>query len=64
MLTQEELARACGVSRQAVVKWEHAQSRPSMPIRRKLVEVLGRTPKEVLEAIEATAEEAQKLAAA
>lgn len=64
MLTQEELARACGVSRQAVVKWEHAQARPSMAIRRKLVEVLGKTPKEVLEAIDATAEEAKKCAAA
>ncbi len=64
MLTQEELARACGVSRQAVMKWEHGQTRPSMPVRRKLVEVLGKTPKEVLGALDATAEEAKKGAAA
>jgi DNA-binding XRE family transcriptional regulator len=64
MLTQEELAHACGVSRQAVVKWEHGQSRPSIPIQRKLVEVLGKTPREVLEAIDATAEQAKKRAAA
>ncbi len=64
MLTQEELARACGVSRQAVMKWEHGQARPSMPVRRKLVEVLGKTPKEVLEALDATAAEAKKVAAA
>lgn len=64
LLTQEELARACGVSRQAVVKWEHGHSRPSIPLLRKLVEVLGRTPKEVLDALDATAKEAKKRAAA
>lgn len=60
LLTQEELANACGVSRQAVWKWEHAQARPSIAILRRLVEVLGKSPKEVLDAIDETAKERKK----
>jgi transcriptional regulator with XRE-family HTH domain len=64
LLTQVELAQACGVSHQAVWEWEHGSTKPSIRNRRKLVEVLKLTPKELREAIEATAEEAKKRPAA
>lgn len=64
MLTQAELAALCGVSKQAIWEWENAYARPSMAHRRKLVEVLRREPKEITDAIKATAEEAKEQAAA
>jgi transcriptional regulator with XRE-family HTH domain len=63
-LTQTELARACGVSQHAVWRWEQALARPSPEHRRRLAQILGKSPKEVLEAVEATAEEAKERAAA
>ncbi len=64
LLTQAELAEACGVSAQTVSEWENARVIPSIRNRRKLVETLRKTPKEVKEAIQATAEAAKKEAAA
>jgi len=53
-MTQLELAKACGVSHASVSDWENAHSIPSMKNRRKLMEVLGKTPQEIIEAIRAT----------
>lgn len=60
LMTQAEFARACNVSQQTVSEWENGRVVPSIKNRRKLVEVLGKTPKEVREAIQATAEAAKK----
>jgi transcriptional regulator with XRE-family HTH domain len=59
-LTQEELALACGVSRHAVWKWEHAIAKPSLPLRRKLVEIYGISVLELSQAIEETRKEYEK----
>jgi transcriptional regulator with XRE-family HTH domain len=59
MLTQEELAQSCGVSRNTVWKWEHAKAIPSIPLRRKLVKILGVTSKVLLQAIEETRKEGE-----
>ncbi|HLW03888.1 MAG TPA: helix-turn-helix transcriptional regulator [Ktedonobacterales bacterium] len=64
LMTQGEFAQACGVSQQTVSEWENGRTTPSMKHRRKLVEVLGKTPQEIREAIQATAEAAKKVAAA
>jgi transcriptional regulator with XRE-family HTH domain len=63
-LSQIELGRVCGVSSHTIWRWEQALSRPSPEHRRKLSEIFGKTPKEVLEAIDTTAEQAKKQAAA
>ena len=63
-LTQTELGRACGVSQHAVWRWEQALARPSPAHRRKLAELLGISPKEVLEAVEATEQEYKEQPAA
>jgi transcriptional regulator with XRE-family HTH domain len=57
MLTGEELAEACGVTRQAVWKWEHAQAKPSIPIQRKLMAIFGVSATDLLQAIEETRKE-------
>lgn len=64
MLSQTGLADACGVSKQTTWEWEHAYARPSPENMRKLVEVLGKGASEILDALDATAEEAKKEAAA
>ena len=51
MLSQSELARACGVDRQTVWLWESLRVRPSTEHQRKLVEVLQCSPEAVLAAI-------------
>jgi len=64
MLTQTGLASACGVSKQTIWEWEHAYARPEPANLRKLVAILGREPSEILDALDATAEQAKKRAAA
>ncbi len=54
LLSQAELAKLLGVSRQAVWDWEHGESSPSPANRRKLVEVLHKEPREILAAIRET----------
>jgi DNA-binding transcriptional regulator YiaG len=51
MLSQTELALACGVDRQTVWLWESRRVRPSPEHQRKLVEVLRCAPDDVLAAI-------------
>lgn len=53
-MTQGDLAKACGVSQASVSDWEHGYTMPSVKNRRKLVEVLGKTQKEIMEAIRET----------
>ncbi len=53
-MTQADLAKACGVSHASISDWENAKSIPSMKNRRKLMEVLGKTPREIMEAIRET----------
>ncbi len=64
MLTQGGLAAACGVSKQTVWEWEHAYARPSPENMKKLVVILGKEAPEILDALDATAEQAKKDAAA
>ena len=52
MLTPDEVAKACGVTRQSVWKWEHGTAKPSIPVRRKLVEIFGVSSSELIQAIE------------
>ena len=51
LLSQSELARACGVDRQTVWLWEARRVRPSSEHQRKLVEVLKCSPEELLATI-------------
>jgi len=51
LLSQSELARACGVDRQTVWLWEALRVRPSSEHQRKLVKVLKCSPEELLAAI-------------
>lgn len=60
LLSQTELAELCGVSRHTIWKWEHGQVGPSPAHRRKLAEIFRKEPKELLEAVEATAQESQE----
>ncbi|HEY7349519.1 MAG TPA: helix-turn-helix transcriptional regulator [Ktedonobacterales bacterium] len=53
-MTQVDLAKACGVSSASISDWENAKSAPSMKNRRKLMEALGKTPHEIMEAIRET----------
>ncbi|HEY7349462.1 MAG TPA: helix-turn-helix transcriptional regulator [Ktedonobacterales bacterium] len=64
MLTQGGLAAACGVSKQAVWEWEHAYARPNPENLKKLVVILGKEVSEILDALEATAEQYKERAAA
>ena len=60
MLSQVELARQLAVSKQTVWEWEHAKAKPKPAHQRKLVALYGKTPREILDAIKATQEEASK----
>jgi transcriptional regulator with XRE-family HTH domain len=64
LLTQTGLAVACGVSKQTVWEWEHAYARPSPENMRKLMAIFGKEASDILDALDATAEAAKKLAAA
>lgn len=58
VMTQTEFAEACGLSQQTISGWETGRAIPSMKNRRKLAEVLGKPPHDILAAIKAT--QAQK----
>ncbi len=60
MLSQTELAQRVGVSKQSVWEWEHGEAKPAPVHRRKLLEVLGVTPRELLDAIAETAKQAKQ----
>lgn len=60
MLSQVELAQRCGVSKQTIWEWETARAKPKPAHQRRLVEIFGKPPREVLDAIKATQEEAKK----
>lgn len=47
-LSQQALADACGVSPQAVQKWEYGKAEPSNSTRPRLCQALGITPAELL----------------
>ena len=47
-MTQENLAQRCGVTAQAVSKWEHDQSCPDISILPKLAKILGITADELI----------------
>ncbi len=53
MLTQADLAKAVGISRQGTIsKWETSEDRPRVAHMRQLCEVLGVTPDELLSALD------------
>ena len=52
VLTQEELAAKVGVRQRMVSLWENGEATPRPANIRKLAEVLGVTPREVLAALE------------
>lgn len=52
LLTQAELAAALGARQASVSAWETGEARPSMASMRKLCEVLGVTPDELLSALD------------
>ncbi len=52
VLTQQELANAVGVHLRVVQSWEAGEAMPRPANIRKLAEVLGVTPREVLAALE------------
>jgi transcriptional regulator with XRE-family HTH domain len=60
LLSQTELAQKVGVSKQSVWEWEHGDAKPAPAHRRKLLEVLGVTPQQLLDAIAETAKEAEE----
>jgi transcriptional regulator with XRE-family HTH domain len=60
LLTQKELAAACGVSKQTVWEWEHAYARPSPENLKKLMAVLRKDVSELLDALDATAKETEE----
>lgn len=63
LLTQQELAREVGIKKyQTVQRWEAGEARPRPAQLRKLCEVLGITPSELLAALDET-EAMGKLAA-
>ena len=61
-LTQQELARLLGVRYQTVQRWEAGLGLPYPRTQRKLIEVLGIDPEEMLAALD-SAEQASKRAA-
>ncbi len=52
LLTQKELAERVGVKYQTLQTWESGQNRPRPAAMRKLCEVLGATPDELLAALD------------
>lgn len=59
MLSQTELAQLVGVSKQSVWEWEHGEAKPAPVHRRKLLEIFGVTPQQLLDAIAETAKQAK-----
>ena len=59
LLTQQELADALGTHLRVVQKWEGGEARPRPANLRRLCEVLGVTPRELLAALEQPEEEEQ-----
>lgn len=60
LLSQGELAKACGVNRQTIYHWESGLWRPKPEYQRKLVEIFKCTPDELLAALRATKEKKTK----
>ena len=56
LLSQGELAKACGVNRQTIYNWERSLWRPKPEYQRKLVEIFKCTPDELLAALRETKE--------
>jgi len=52
LLTQKELAQALGTNYQTVQRWESGESTPRPAAMRRLCEILGVTPDELLAAVE------------
>lgn len=63
-LTQEELARLCGVDDATIYRWEQGISTPRPANARKLAQVLGVTPSEVMQAFYVDRSEGNKERAA
>ena len=59
-LTQEELAKKIGVTRETIITWENAYNRPRPSHIRLLVEVFGVSIAEINAAIEASKEQSKK----
>ncbi len=55
-----EIAQACGVKRQTIWLWEQGKARPSPSHRRKLAEIFQCTPKDILDAVNASRKEYEK----
>lgn len=51
-MTQEELAAACGVSRQSINSIERGRYIPSLPLALRLAKVFERTADEIFETVE------------
>jgi transcriptional regulator with XRE-family HTH domain len=61
-LTQKELAEQIPVAWQTVSRWEAGESLPRPLAQRRLMEVLGVTPEEMLAALEASEAESKRAA--
>ena len=59
-LTQEELAKKIGVTRETIATWENAHNRPRPLHIRLLVEVFGVTISDIYAALEASKEQPKK----
>ena len=62
LLTQKEVALAIGVEYQAVQRWEAGTRYPRPAQQRKLAEVLGVTPEELLAALDQSTAEGKAAA--
>lgn len=62
LLTQRELAERVGVWYQTVQTWESGERRPRPAAQRRLCEVLGVTPEELLAALDESAAEGKAAA--
>ncbi len=63
LLSQKDLATALGVALSTVQRWELGQNLPLPAQQRRLVQVLGITPQELLAALQPTGEQASKMVA-
>jgi len=59
LMTQGDLADKIGIRYQTVSEWENGHSRPRVAAMRKLCEVLGVTPDELIAALNETREAAE-----